>query len=115
MSTGPLRSKPRPTRGGEDFARTHQPQGREPEKARFDTRNPSALAPAAEDEPDEEDENYLDADELTRRGNRVKRNAVNIDGFESDSSDDATDARAAEKSTKRRLDTKRKFEGSGRC
>ena len=80
---------PRPKRGGEEFARSHHPTSPTSKKARFDTRNPSALAP---DGPEEDV--ILDADEIGKRGNATKRNAVNIDGYDSDSSNEGFDARA---------------------
>lgn len=88
------RPAPRPKRGGEEFARTHHlnNEGPESKKPRFDIRNPSALAPDAP-----EDDAILEADEIGKRGQQTKRNAVNIDGYESDSSNEGFDARAAAK------------------
>ncbi|KAL8935089.1 MAG: hypothetical protein Q9211_004887 [Gyalolechia sp. 1 TL-2023] len=88
------RPAPRPKRGGEEFARTHHLEGDGPisKKPRFDVRNPSALAPDAP-----EDDAILEADEIGKRGQQTKRNAVNIDGYESDSSNEGFDARAAAK------------------
>lgn len=85
------RPAPRPSRGGEEFARTHylEEEGPSLKRARFDVRNPSALAP---DAPEEDP--ILDADEIGKRGQQTKRNAVNIDGYESDSSNEGFDARA---------------------
>lgn len=86
------RPAPRPKRAGEEFARTHNSAGDGPsssKKPRFDVRNPSALAP---DVPEEDA--ILDADEIGKRGQQTKRNAVNIDGYESDSSNEGFDARA---------------------
>ena len=97
MPGSSLPSGPRPKRGGEDFARTAHRQGRDAKKARFDVRNPSALAAAAGSESGSESDAFLEADELTQVGNRVKRNAVNIDGYDSDSSNGGFDARAEEK------------------
>lgn len=92
MST--RRPAPRPKRGGEEFARTHYLDGEGPsyKKIRFDTRNPSALAPDAPEE-----DAILEADEIGKRGQYAKRNAVNIDGYDSDSSNEGFDARAATK------------------
>ena len=89
MSTS--RPAPRPKRGGEEFARTHylDVEGPSSKKPRFDVRNPSALAPDAPEE-----DAILDADEIGKRGQQTKRNAVNIDGYESDSSNEGFDARA---------------------
>ena len=86
-------SNPRPKRGGEEFSRNHYHEDENAaKKPRFDTRNPAALVP---DAPEEDD--VLDADEIGKRGNQTKRNAVNIDGYASDSSNEAFDARAAAK------------------
>lgn len=85
-----MSSKARPKRAAEDFARTHnssdEPSAKKP---RFDIRNPSALAPDAL-----EDDAILDADQIGKRGQQVRRNAVNIDGYDSDSDNEAFDARA---------------------
>lgn len=86
------RPAPRPKRAGEEFARTHRLEGDGPsssKKPRFDVRNPSALAPDAPEE-----DAILDADEIGKRGQQTKRSAVNIDGYESDSSNEGFDARA---------------------
>ncbi|KAF2199320.1 hypothetical protein GQ43DRAFT_442594 [Delitschia confertaspora ATCC 74209] len=84
----------RPKRAGEQFTRTHHLDTDEPssKKPRFDARNPSTLAP---DAPDEDP--VLELDEIGK-GNQIKRNAVNIDGYDSDSSTDNFDARANAKS-----------------
>lgn len=80
----------RPKRGGEEFARSHYDNsGSESKKPRFDVRNPSALAADAPEE-----DAILEADEIGKRGQQTKRNAVNIDGYESDSSNEGFDARA---------------------
>ena len=84
----------RPKRAGEEFARTHfqedDPDGvPSSKKPRFDVRNPSALAPDAKEE-----DAILDADEIGKRGQQTKRNAVNIDGYDSDSSNEGFDGRA---------------------
>ncbi|KAL8962195.1 MAG: hypothetical protein Q9193_001363 [Seirophora villosa] len=85
------RPAPRPKRDAEEFARTHHldDNGLSAKKPRFDVRNPSALAPDAL-----EDDAILEADEIGKRGQQTKRNAVNIDGYESDSSNEGFDARA---------------------
>ncbi|KAL9073456.1 MAG: hypothetical protein Q9161_002877 [Pseudevernia consocians] len=85
------RPAPRPSRGGEEFARTHylEEEGPALKKPRFDVRNPSALAPDAPEE-----DAILEADEIGKKGQQTKRNAVNIDGYESDSSNEGFDARA---------------------
>jgi CD2 antigen cytoplasmic tail-binding protein 2 len=81
----------RPKRAGEHFTRTHHLDANEPsaKKPRFDPRNPSTLAPDADDEEDP----VLEADVIGKSGG-IKRNAVNIDGYDSDSSTENFDARA---------------------
>lgn len=88
------RPAPRPNRGGEEFARTHylDDEGSSTKKPRFDVRNPSALVPDAPEE-----DAVLEADEIGKRGQQTKRNAVNIDGYDSDSSNEGFDGRAEEK------------------
>ncbi|KAE8165565.1 hypothetical protein BDV40DRAFT_297274 [Aspergillus tamarii] len=93
--------QPRPKRAGEDFTRTHQHPEDDPnepsgKKARFDLRNPSALAPDAL-----EDDAVLDADEIGRRGQKVRRKAVNLDGYDSDSENEGFDARAEAQAKKK--------------
>ncbi|KAK8169797.1 hypothetical protein IWX90DRAFT_189866 [Phyllosticta citrichinensis] len=61
-------------------------------KPRFDYRNPSTLAADAPEE-----DTVLELDEIGKGGAQTKRNAVNLDGYESDSSEENFDARAAEK------------------
>lgn len=91
-------SLPRPKRAGEDFARTHNHDHDDPDapsqkKPRFDMRNPSALAPDALDyDP------VLDADEIGRRGQQVRRRAVNLDGFDSDSENEGFSAAKSKRS-----------------
>ena len=89
----------RPKRAGEDFARTHHLHDDDDltgpssnKKPRFDLRNPSSLAA---DAPEEDP--ILDADEIGRRGQHVGRNAVNLDGYESDSDVEDFSARIEEK------------------
>ncbi|KNG48368.1 lin1 family protein [Stemphylium lycopersici] len=81
----------RPKRAGEQFTRTHHMDADQPstKKPRFDPRNPSTLAPDAEDDEDP----ALEADVIGKSGG-IKRNAVNIDGYDSDSSTENFDARA---------------------
>lgn len=87
-------------RSAEDFARvnhshSHSPNQptKKPRLAQFDIRNPSALAPDALS-----DDAILDADVIgARRGQQVKRGAVNVDGYDSDSDNENFDARAASK------------------
>lgn len=94
---GPRRPAPRPNRGAEEFARSHylDDDGSASKKPRFDVRNPSALAPDAP-----EQDAVLEADEIGKRGQQTKRNAVNIDGYQSDSSNEGFDARAELKAKK---------------
>lgn len=85
----PSSSSVRPKRAGDDIARLHDDTSKKP---RFDYRNPSTLAPDAPEE-----DIILDADVIGKSGPQVKRNAVNIDGYESDSDNDNFNARAAER------------------
>ncbi|KAH8733210.1 hypothetical protein GQ44DRAFT_22912 [Phaeosphaeriaceae sp. PMI808] len=86
----------RPKRAGEQFTRTHHLGPNEPstKKPRFDPRNPSTLAPDADDE---EEDPALEAD-VIGKGAGIKRNAVNIDGYDSDSSTENFNARAEARS-----------------
>ena len=86
-------SAARPKRAGDDFAHTHENTTKKP---RFDYRNPSTLAPDAPEE-----DIILDADVIGKSGTQIKRNAVNIDGYESDSDNDNFNARAAERERKK--------------
>ncbi|EKG09895.1 GYF domain-containing protein [Macrophomina phaseolina MS6] len=61
-------------------------------KPRFDYRNPSTLAADAPEE-----DAILEADVIGKAQRQTKRNAVKIDGYESDSSEENFDARAEEK------------------
>ncbi|KAJ5644610.1 hypothetical protein N7507_010621 [Penicillium longicatenatum] len=92
-------STPHPKRAGESFARTHHAeddsQGPDNKKPRFDLRNPSALAADAPEE-----DAVLDADEIGRRGQQVRRKAINLDGYDSDSDNEGFSARKEEKSRK---------------
>ncbi|KAK3170010.1 hypothetical protein OEA41_009395 [Lepraria neglecta] len=100
------RPAPRPKRAGEEFARNHYDNsGPESKKPRFDVRNPSALAPDAPEE-----DAILEADEIGKRGQQTKRNAVNIDGYESDSSNEGFDARADAKAKQGKAVSKSKDE-----
>ncbi|ROT43552.1 hypothetical protein SODALDRAFT_355766 [Sodiomyces alkalinus F11] len=87
-------SAARPKRAGENFARTHHldDDDRDSKKAKFDIRNPSALAPDAR----EEDE-ILDAD-VIGTGAATKRGAVNLDGYDSDSDVETFHERAEQRS-----------------
>lgn len=79
----------------EDIARAHVTQGdaHSSKKPRFDHRNPSTLAP--EEAPDED--TILELDEIGKGGVQAKRNAVRLEGYESDSSDENFDSRAEAK------------------
>ncbi|KAF7718993.1 Glycine-tyrosine-phenylalanine (GYF) domain-containing protein [Penicillium ucsense] len=94
-------TQPRPKRAGEDFTRTHHAQdddtSPDSKKPRFDLRNPSALAPDTLDE-----DQFLDADEIGKRGQKVRRKAVNIDGYDSDSENEGFSARIEKKSEQKR-------------
>ncbi|KAF2718367.1 hypothetical protein K431DRAFT_231082 [Polychaeton citri CBS 116435] len=88
-------SAARPKRAGEDFARQYDNTSKKP---RFDHRNPSTLAAdAPEDDP------VLDADVIGKAGAQTKRNAVNIDGYESDSDNDNFNDRAAEREKSKKV------------
>jgi CD2 antigen cytoplasmic tail-binding protein 2 len=75
--------------------------GLQSKKPRFDIRNPSALAPDAA-----EDDAILDADVIGGRGQNVRRNAVNIDGYDSDSDNENFDSRAASKAKRNETTSK---------
>jgi CD2 antigen cytoplasmic tail-binding protein 2 len=79
------------------FTRTHVVDGDDhsSKKPRFDPRNPSTLAPDAEEEEDP----VLEAD-VIGKGAGIKRNAVNIDGYDSDSSTENFNARAEARNKK---------------
>lgn len=79
----------RPKRTAEASDRYISPESKKP---RFDYRNPSTLAPDAPEE-----DAILELDEIGKGGMQTKRNAVKLDGYESDSSDDNFEARADEK------------------
>lgn len=95
-------SAARPKRAGESFARTHHGGGdggadrdapSSSKKVKFDVRNPSALAPDARDE-DDEDDAVLEADVIGKGAGATKRGAVNIDGYDSDSDNETFKDRA---------------------
>jgi CD2 antigen cytoplasmic tail-binding protein 2 len=102
------RQSARPKRAAEDYVRTHDTDpkhGGPSKKPRFDIRNPSALAPDALEE-----DATLDADVIGGRGQQVRRNAVNIDGYDSDSDNEGLDARAEAKAKKRQAESKEEME-----
>ncbi|KAK1088498.1 hypothetical protein LTR48_001490 [Friedmanniomyces endolithicus] len=84
----------RPKRAAEDFLRE---QANTVKKPRFDARNPSTLAADAPEE-----DLILDADVIGKAGPQTKRNAVVIDGYDSDSGEDNFDARAAERERRKK-------------
>jgi CD2 antigen cytoplasmic tail-binding protein 2 len=98
------RQAPRPKRAGENFARSHQFSKAENDaptskKPRFDIRNPSALAPDAPEE-----DAVLELDEIGKGGQGTKRNAVNLDGYDSDSENEGFDARVEAKGKKEKAE-----------
>ena len=95
-------SEARPKRAGDEFARAYENTTKKP---RFDYRNPSTLAADAPEE-----DIILDADVIGKGGRQIKRNAVNIDGYESDSDNDNFNARAAERERRKSGDPKSKEE-----
>ena len=102
------RQSARPKRAAEDYVRTHETElehGGPSKKPRFDIRNPSALAPDALEE-----DATLDADVIGGRGQQVRRNAVNIDGYDSDSDNEGFDARAEAKAKNRQTESKEEVE-----
>ncbi|AEO71562.1 uncharacterized protein THITE_2124093 [Thermothielavioides terrestris NRRL 8126] len=99
-------SAARPKRAGEVFARVHHGEDRDEDgptskKVKFDLRNPSALAPSAGDDEDENDD-VLRADVIGRSGRATKRGAVNIEGYDSDSENENFNARAEARGKKGR-------------
>lgn len=95
----PTRPSKRPA--AEDFVREFDAQRRGGDsthkKPRFDARNPSTLAQAEEDDDDADQDAILELDEIGKGGLQAKRNAVRLEGYESDSSNEGFDARADEK------------------
>jgi CD2 antigen cytoplasmic tail-binding protein 2 len=96
------RQAPRPKRAGEAFARAHHAENDDEstKKPRFDIRNPSALAADAPEE-----DAILELDSIGKGGQGTKRNAVNIDGYDSDSSNEGFDARADAKAAEAKRNT----------
>ncbi|KUI73707.1 hypothetical protein VM1G_09251 [Cytospora mali] len=95
-------SAARPKREAESFARTHHGERADNDqdgpssskRVKFDVRNPSALAPDANDY-DEEDDAVLEADVIGKAASgATKRGAVNIDGYDSDSENETFNDRA---------------------
>lgn len=84
---------PRPKRAADEFAKTSLLGGDQSAKKRkFDYRNPSTLAAEAPEE-----DAILDLDEIGKSGPQTKRNAVQLDGYDSDSSTENFDTRAQAK------------------
>lgn len=103
----------RPKRAGESFARTHHGERGDDnndadgpsssKRVKFDVRNPSALAPDAQDDDvDEEDNAVLEADVIGKGAGATKRGAVNIDGYDSDSDNETFRERAEARNGKGR-------------
>ncbi|KAK7536572.1 hypothetical protein IWX49DRAFT_257766 [Phyllosticta citricarpa] len=93
MAGRPHRGAPRPKRPPPDLPfPVDSSTKHDSKKPRFDYRNPSTLAADAPEE-----DTVLELDEIGKGGAQTKRNAVNLDGYESDSSEENFDARAAEK------------------
>ena len=91
-------------RPAEQIAQMAQPEmtdAHSVKRQRFDIRNPSAL-PA----DNLEDDAVLDADVIGKRGQLVRRQAVNIDGYESDSDNENFNTRAASKAQTRATKSK---------
>ncbi|KAJ5754052.1 uncharacterized protein N7511_008205 [Penicillium nucicola] len=93
-------SLPHHKRAGEDLDHSqYNAAGEEAsdnKKPRFDLRNPSSLAADAQ-----EDDAILDADEIGRRGQQIRRKAVNLDGYDSDSDNEGFSGRGEEKSKRK--------------
>lgn len=77
-------------------------EGRASKKPRFDYRNPSTLAADAP-----EDDAILELDEIGRSGQQTKRNAIRLEGYESDSSNENFDSRAEAKARDARKEEKK--------
>ncbi|KAK3387005.1 hypothetical protein B0H63DRAFT_145301 [Podospora didyma] len=100
-------SAARPKRAAEAFARARHGEDEDDasisannKKVRFDVRNPSALAPSASREDDEDEDEVLAADVIGGSSRTTKRNAVNIDGYDSDSDNENFEARAEARKSK---------------
>lgn len=89
MSSSNTGSAARPKRNAEAHGRYASPSNKKP---RFDYRNPSTLAPDAPEE-----DAILELDEIGKGGQQTKRNAVNLDGYDTDSSTENFDTRAEAK------------------
>ncbi|KAK2809886.1 hypothetical protein FQN49_008584, partial [Arthroderma sp. PD_2] len=91
----------RPKRGGDDDDDSDAVPQSSSKKPRFDVRNPSALAPDALEE-----DAVLDVDEFGHRGQKVRRNAVKVEGFDSDSENEGFHARAEAKSNAKKKESR---------
>lgn len=91
-------SAARPKRTAEAHGRYTSPTNKKP---RFDYRNPSTLAPDAPEE-----DAILELDEIGKGGQQTKRNAVNLDGYETDSSTENFDTRADDKAKKAKAEAR---------
>lgn len=99
MSSSSRFNAARPSRAAEGFVRTHHLDSDEPssKKPKFDVRNPSLIAPDAPEE-----DASLEADVIGASGPGIKRNAVNLDGYDSDSENEGFDGRAEERGRNKR-------------
>ncbi|KAI0202588.1 hypothetical protein F4808DRAFT_67031 [Astrocystis sublimbata] len=106
----------RPKRAGEAYARQHHNNASSSnnsnnnesgsKKVKFDVRNPSALAPSADDGDDDDADGardvFLEADDdVIGKSAATKRGAVNIDGYDSDSDREELGAVRASKASKK--------------
>ena len=84
------------------YTKHHHPQPPSSKKPRFDARNPSTLAAddareAGEEEDYRDVDRLLEIDEIGRGGQQPKRSAVNLDGYDTDSSNENFELRATAK------------------
>lgn len=89
MATRPSR---RPRRADVAYTHSSATDDVSSKKPKFDHRNPSILAADAQ-----EDDAILELDAINETGQQVKRSAVNLDGYDTDSSDDNFENRAADR------------------
>ena len=79
------------------YTKNH-PQHPSSKKPRFDARNPSTLAADAQEGEDyQEVDRLLEIDEIGKGGQQAKRSAVNLDGYDTDSSNENFETRATAK------------------
>ena len=105
MSGRNTTAAPRPKRSAEAHGRYTSPSSKKP---RFDYRNPSTLAPDAPEE-----DAILELDEIGKGGQQTKRNAVKLDGYETDSSNENFDVRAEAKADLARQEGRNRNGNSG--